>query len=81
MGTHSVVVYANLTCGYLEVKLFNKLAEIFFYQSIDLSPLWELINNVDRDIKFVFENVSTAANILDVSGSTKNDQLIFNIYN
>ena len=25
MDTHVAVVYANLTCGYLEVKLFNKL--------------------------------------------------------
>ena len=29
MGTDATVVYANLRCRYLEVKLFNKLPEIF----------------------------------------------------
>lgn len=29
VGTHTAVAYANLTCGYLEVMLFNKLPEIF----------------------------------------------------
>ena len=29
MGTHATVLCANLTCGYLEVKLFDKLLEIF----------------------------------------------------
>ena len=29
MGTDATVVYGNLRCRYLEVKLFNKLPEIF----------------------------------------------------
>ena len=29
MGTHAAVVYANLTCGYLEAQLFMKLPEIY----------------------------------------------------
>ena len=35
MGTHAAVVYANLTCGYLEVKLFNKLPEMFSYDIVE----------------------------------------------
>ena len=35
MGTHATVVYANLTCRYLEVKLFNKLPEIFSYDMVE----------------------------------------------
>ena len=34
MGTYAAVVYANLTCGYLEFKSFNKLPEIFSYDMI-----------------------------------------------
>ena len=36
MDTHAAVVYANLTCGFLEVKLFNELPEIFSYYMVEL---------------------------------------------
>ena len=49
-------------------------------ESIDVSTLWELINSLDLDIKFIFQNVFTVAIFLDVSCSIKNDQLIFDIY-
>ena len=49
-------------------------------KSIDVSTLWELINSLDPDIKFISKNVSTAVNFLDVSCSIKNDQHIFDIY-
>ena len=35
MGTRAVVVYAYLTCGYLEVKLFNKFPEIFSFDTVE----------------------------------------------
>ena len=38
------------------------------------------MNNLDPDIKFILENVSTVAIFLYVSGSIKNDQLIIDIY-
>ena len=38
------------------------------------------MNSLDPDIKFIFQNVSTIANFLDLSCSIKNDQLIFDIY-
>ena len=93
MDTHAAFVYTNLTCGYLEVKLFHKLSEIvscdiveFFVknyfrflddmkyswkESIDVSPLWELMNSLNPDIKFIFKNVFTVADFLDVSYSIK----------
>ena len=44
-------------------------------ESINVSLLWELMNSLDPDIKFIFENVSTVSNFLDVSCSIKDDQL------
>ena len=38
------------------------------------------MNSLHSDIKFIFENISTVQNILDVSCSIENDQLIFDIY-
>ena len=40
LGTHAAVAnltYANLTWGYLEVKLFNKLSEIFSHDIVEFS--------------------------------------------
>ena len=39
----------------------------------------KLMNSLDPDIKFIFENDSAVANFLDVSCSTKNDQLMLDI--
>ena len=36
MVTHTAVVYGNLTCAYLEIKLSNKLPEIFSYDIMEL---------------------------------------------
>ena len=36
MGSHTAVVHANLTWGYLEVELFKKLTEIFSYDIVQL---------------------------------------------
>ena len=49
-------------------------------ENVDVSQLWEQMNSFDSNIVFIFGNVSTVANFLDVSCSTKNDQLIFDIY-
>ena len=35
MRTHATVLCANFTCGYLEVKLFDKLLEIFSDEIVD----------------------------------------------
>ena len=35
MGIHAAVVQANPTGGYLEVKLFNNLSEIFSYDTAE----------------------------------------------
>ena len=48
IGTHTAVIYANLEFGYLEVKLFNKLPEIFFYDMVEffLKNYFRFLNDV-----------------------------------
>ena len=48
-------------------------------ESVDVSPLWELMNSLDPDTKFIFKIFFIVANFLDVSCSIKNDQLVFDI--
>ena len=53
MATHATVVYANLTCRYLEVKLFNKLLEIFSYEMVEffLKNYCRFLNDVKYNWK------------------------------
>ena len=43
------------------------MLNIYGKESIDVTPLWELMNSLDPDIKFIFEKLSTLVNFLDVS--------------
>ena len=38
------------------------------------------MNSLDFDTKFIFKNISTISNVLDVSCSMKNDKLILDTY-
>ena len=40
---------------------------------------WELAKSFDPDTKFIFNNINTFSNILDVSYSIKSDQFMFEI--
>lgn len=44
-----------------------------------VSSSWELVKSFDPDTKFIFKNINTFSNILDVSYSIKSDQFIFEI--
>ena len=48
MGTHAAVVYANLTCGYLEAQLFMKLREIYSMEIVEffLRNYFRLLDDV-----------------------------------
>ena len=75
-------IFSDNTVERFLKNYFRFLGEVKYSQkeSIDVSLLWELINCLDPDNKFIFENVSIAANFLDASCSITNDQLIFDIY-
>ena len=49
-------------------------------QNIDITPLWKLINELHPDIQFIFENLSSKVNFLDVKCTIDNNQIMFDIY-
>ena len=49
-------------------------------QNIDITPLWKLINELHPDIQFIFENLSSEVNFLDVKCTIDNNQIMFDIY-
>ena len=51
-------------------NIFHKRLENF-----DTEPLHNMINNLDPDLKFIFENLSKSLNLLDIEYN-----LVFNIY-
>ena len=46
----------------------------------NIEKLWELFNSIDPNIKFIFENLSTNVNFLDVQCSIVNDKMTFDVY-
>ena len=54
---------------------FLDLLKCSWKESIDVLPLWELMNSLHPDFKFVC-TVCTVANFLDASSQIKNYQLI-----
>ena len=69
--------YSRISC----TSYFRFLDDVKYKskESIDFSPLWELMKGLDPDIKFISENVSWIANFVDVSCLIKND-IFDNLY-
>ena len=56
-------------------NIFHKRLENF-----DTEPLHNMINNLDPDLKFIFENLSKSLNLLDMNLQIVEYNLVFNIY-
>ena len=61
---------------------FKFLDEIFhkWLENFDIKQFCDLINSLDEDLKFIFENPSRTLNFLDIQLKIVNDALVFDIY-
>ena len=61
---------------------FRFLDDIFhkWLENFDIKKFYDLINSLDEDLKFIFENPSRTLNFLDIQLKIVNDALVFDIY-
>ena len=66
-----------LLCNY-----FRFLDDILhkWLENFDIKQLYDLINGLDEDLKFIFENPSRTLNFLDIQLKMVNNTLVFDIY-
>ena len=55
--------------------IFHKWLENF-----DITQFYDLINSLDEDLKFIFENPSRTLNFLDIQLKIVDNTLVFDIY-
>ena len=67
---------------FLLQNYFRFLDVIFhkWLENFDIKQFYELINSLDEDFKFIFENPSRTPNFLDIQLKIVNNTLIFDIY-
>ena len=49
-------------------------------EKFDIKQFYDLINSLDEDLKFIFENPSRTLNFLDIQLKIVNNTLVFDIY-
>ena len=61
---------------------FRFLDNIFhkFLRNFDIDPFYSMINNLDTDLKFIFENPSKSLNFLDINIQIVESNLVFDIH-
>ena len=61
---------------------FTFLDDIFhkWVENFDIKQFYNLINSLDEDLKFIFENASQTLNFLDIQLKIVNNTEIFDIY-
>ena len=63
-------------------SFFRFLDDLFheWLKNFDIQPLYELLNSLDPDIKFLMDAIRDASNYLDVTVTMVDGRLVFNIY-
>ena len=61
---------------------FRFLDDIFhkWLENFDIKKFYDLINSLDEDLKFIFENPSRTLNFLDIQLKIVNNTLVFEIH-
>ena len=74
--------YPNDFVDFLTRNYFRFIDDIFheWLAEFDIKGLYELINNLDPNLKFEMEEISSIANFLDISISIKDNEMKFDIY-
>ena len=94
MGTKFAVVSSNLVVAYKEIKLFGLLPQVYpqdfvdfllhlfckWLENFDIKQFYDLINSLNEDLKFFFENRSRTLIFLDIQLKIINNTLVFDIY-
>ena len=67
---------------YFVHNYFRFLDDIFdtWLINFDIKPFYKLVNELDPDLKFIFEKLSTDINFLDIKIKIADNQLHFDIY-
>ena len=75
-------VYPQDFVDFLLQNYFRFLDDIFhkWLENFDIKQFYDLINSLDEDLKFIFENPSRTLNFLDIQLKIVNDALVFDIY-
>ena len=71
-----------MNLNFLLRNYFRFLDDIFhkWLENFDIKKFYDLINSLDEDLKFIFENPSRTLNFLDIQLKIVNDALVFDIY-
>ena len=76
------MLYPRDFVDYFVCNYFRFLDDIFhtWLINFDIEPSYKLINELDPELKFVFEKLTTDINFLDINIKTVDNQLHFDIY-
>ena len=75
-------LYPQDFVDFLLQNYFRILVDIFrkWLENFDIKQFYDLINSVDEDVEFFFENPSRTLNFLDIQLKIVNNPLVFGIY-
>ena len=75
-------IYPRVFVYYFVRNYFRLLDDIFhkWLINFDIEPFYKLINELDPDLKFIFEKLTTDINFLDINIKIVDNQLHFDIY-
>ena len=95
VGSNLVVAYEEVKMFALLPQLYPKdfvdfficnyfrfLDDVFhkWLDNFDIEPFYSMINNLDPDLKFIFENPSKSLNFLDINIRIVENNLVFDIH-
>ena len=65
------------------IRDYLRLLDDVFHKLLDnfgIEPFYSMINNIDPDIKFIFENTSKSLNFLDINIKLFVNNIVFDIH-